>query len=319
MRQSRTFSQPKLASDARASKTLQVKNDPEHLPPTQQQELERVTQILMEEFSVAVSRATQPWKRNGKIRKIVLFGSYARGDWVDEPDNGYQSDYDLLIIVSHPDLTDIAEYWYIAEDRIMRDPAIARPVNIIVHTLDEVNQGLTRGEYFWVDIARDGIALYELPGAPLAMPKPLTPVDAYKMASGYYADWLRKVSDAIDIAEFCLDKGKWNDAAFTFHQAAERAYICYLLVRSQYVPRSHNLKFLRSLAEDKEPALIDCWPRATRLDRRRFELARRAYVEARYSASYEIGVDDLQAIRTAICKLRDTVERVSRAWIDRLQ
>ena len=296
-----------------------MRKDVDHLPPIQQQELERVTQILMDEFTVAISRATQPWKKNGKIQKIVLFGSYSRGDWVDEPDNGYQSDYDLLIIVSHPDLTDIAEYWYVAEDRIMRDPAIARPVNIIVHTLDEVNQGLTRGEYFWVDIARDGIALYDLPGTPLAMPKPLTPTDAYKMASDYYADWLRKVNDAIDIAEFCLAKGKWNDAAFTLHQAAERAYICYLLVRSQYVPRSHNLKFLRSLAEDKEPALIDCWPRATKLDRRRFELAKRAYVEARYSASYEIGIDDLQAIRTAVCKLRDTVETVSRAWIDSLR
>lgn len=278
-----------------------------------------MTQILMDEFTVAISRATQPWKKNGKIQKIVLFGSYARGDWVDEPANGYQSDYDLLIIVSHPDLTDIAEYWYVAEDRIMRDPAIARPVNIIVHTLDEVNQGLTRGEYFWVDIAHDGIALYDLPGTSLAMPKPLTPTDAYEMATNYASDWLRRIDTALEGADFYLSKGHRNDAAFTLHQAAERAYICYLLVRSQYVPRSHNLKFLRSLAEDKEPALIGCWPRATKLDRRRFELAKRAYVEARYSASYEIGSDDLQAIRTAVCKLRDTVETVSRAWIDGLR
>lgn len=275
-------------------------------------------QILMDEFAVATSRATQPWKRNGRICKIVLFGSYARGDWVDEPGNGYQSDYDLLIIVSHADLTDIAEYWYLGEDRIMRDPAIARPVNIIVHTLDEVNQGLTRGEYFWVDIVRDGIALYELPGTSLATPRPLTAADACQMAVVYRTDWLGKVSSALKGAEFYLREGHLNDAAFTFHQAAERAYICYLLVRSQYVPRSHNLKFLRSLAEDKEPALIECWPRATRIDRRRFELAKRAYVEARYSASYEIGSEDLEAIRSAVCKLRDKVEAVSQAWIDGL-
>lgn len=275
-------------------------------------------QILMDEFAVATSRATQPWKKNGRICKIVLFGSYARGDWVDEPGNGYQSDYDLLIIVSHADLTDIAEYWYLGEDRIMRDPAIARPVNIIVHTLDEVNQGLTRGEYFWVDIVRDGIALYELPGTSLATPRPLTAADACQMAVVYRTDWLGKVSSALKGAEFYLREGHLNDAAFTFHQAAERAYICYLLVRSQYVPRSHNLKFLRSLAEDKEPALIECWPRATRIDRRRFELAKRAYVEARYSASYEIGSEDLEAIRSAVCKLRDKVEAVSQAWIDGL-
>lgn len=85
---------------------------------------------------------------------------------------------------------------------------------------------------------------------------------------------------------------------------------------SQYVPRSHNLKFLRSLAEDKEPRLISSWPRATKLDRRRFELAKRAYVEARYSASYEIGSDDLFAITGAVRSLRGMVESLSREWLE---
>lgn len=279
----------------------------------------RVRQILMDEFTVAVSRATQPWKKAGKILKVVLFGSYARDDWVDEAANGYQSDFDILIAVNHKDLTDIAEYWYIAEDRIQRDAAIARPVNIIVHTLDEVNAGLTRGEYFWVDIARDGIALYELLGSALATPRPLTVTDAYELASGYLADWLEKVDAAIEGAAFYFTKGHHNDAAFTLHQAAERAYICYLLVRTHYVPRSHNLKFLRSLAEDKELRLVESWPRSTKLDRRRFELAKRAYVEARYSTNYEIGVDDLRAITTAVRHLRRVVEAVSREWIDGLR
>jgi predicted nucleotidyltransferase len=213
-----------------------VRNDVDHLPETQQDELARATQILMDEFSVAISRATQPWKKNGRVQKVILFGSYARDDWVDEPENGYQSDYDLLIIVSHPDLTDIAEYWYVAEDKILRDVAIARPVNIIVHTLDEVNQGLMRGEYFWVDIARDGIALYELPGTVLATPKPLTAADAYEMASAYLADWLGKVDAALEGAAFYVGKGHNKDAAFTLHQAAERAYTCFLLVRTHYTP-----------------------------------------------------------------------------------
>src|SRR5690606_14044932 len=161
----------------------------------------------------------------------------------------YQSDFDLLVVVNHPDLTDIAHYWYVAEDRILRDAAIARPVNIIVHSLDEVNQSLRRGEYFWVDIERDGIILYELPRHQLAMPAPLTAADAYQMASAYFDDWLEKIDTAIMGAEFYLENDKRNDAAFTLHQAVERAYICFLLVRTLYFPRSHNIKFLRSLAE----------------------------------------------------------------------
>jgi predicted nucleotidyltransferase/HEPN domain-containing protein len=296
-----------------------MRNDVDHLPPAQQEELTRATRVLLDEFAVATSRATQPWKKNGKVRKVVLFGSYGRGDWVDEPENGYQSDYDLLIIVSHPDLTEIADYWYVAEDKILRDPAIMRPVNIIVHTLDEVNRGLSRGEYFWVDIARDGVVLYDLPGSELATPMPLTAADAYEMASGYFDQWFHAIDDLLAGAELYRERNNPNLAAFTLHQAAERAYTCFLLVRSQYVPRSHNLKFLRSLAEDREPRLVDAWPRATKIDRRRFELAKRAYVEARYSAAYAIDGDDLQAMRSAVTLLRDTVETVSREWLDGLR
>jgi predicted nucleotidyltransferase/HEPN domain-containing protein len=308
-----------LASYAADRENLAMRTDVDHLPPTQQEELARVTRILMDEFAVAISRATQPWKKNGKVQKVILFGSYARGDWVDEPENGYQSDYDLLIIVSHKDLTDIADYWYVAEDKILRDAAIARPVNIIVHTLEEVNRGLTRGEYFWVDIARDGIVLYELPGSELAAPMPLTAGDAYQMAREYFEDWLAKIDSGIKLSSFAMKEKEYKDAAFLLHQAAERAYTCFLLVRTHYVPRSHNLKFLRSLAEDKEPRLIDSWPRSTKLDRRRFELTKRAYVEARYAASFEIGTDDLAAITAAIRSLRDTVEALSREWLEALR
>jgi predicted nucleotidyltransferase/HEPN domain-containing protein len=301
-----------------------MRKDLDHLPLIQQNELARVRQTLMDEFATAIAGATQPWKKNGKIQKIVLFGSYGRSDWVDEAANGYQSDFDILVIVSHKNLTDVAEYWYVAEDKIQRDPEIGRPVNIIVHTLDEVNDGLTRGEYFWVDIARDGIALYELPGVALATPKPLTAADAYDMASKYFEEKLGDIDVWLETAS--AQQARTDDpiryrrhAAFNLHQAAETAYTCFLLVRCHYVPRSHNLKFLRSLAEDKEPRLIVSWPRATKLERRRFELTKRAYVEARYSTSYEIGADDLAAITVAVRDLRDRVEAVSRDRLDVLR
>jgi len=218
-----------------------VRCEIDHLPSIQQKELDRAKQLLMDEFSVAISRATQPWKKNGRVLKIVLFGSYARNDWIDSPETGYQSDYDLLIIVSHPDLTDVADYWYLAEDKILRDPAIARPVNIIVHTMQEVNQALIRGEYFWVDIACDGIVLYELPGSTLATPQPLTAADAYEMASKYFAEKLGDINVWLETAS--VQQSRTDDpvryrrhAAFNLHQASETAYACFLLVRTLYLP-----------------------------------------------------------------------------------
>jgi predicted nucleotidyltransferase/HEPN domain-containing protein len=296
-----------------------VKSELDHLPQSKQQELVRIQRILLEEFETAIARATKPHKRDGKVYKIILFGSFARDDWVDEPENGYQSDYDLLIVVSHEDLTDIADYWYVAEDRILRDPLIQRPVNIIVHSLDEVNHALSRGEYFWVDIARDGIALYELPCHPLATPMPLTPADAYRMAKGYFDQWLESADRFLANGNENVARQWNNEAAFLLHQTTERLYICFLLVRTLYFPRSHNIKFLRSLSEDKEPRLVDAWPRESRVDRRRFERLKRAYVEARYSASYVIDADDLEALAKSIARLRDIVATLCAERLDALK
>ena len=213
----------------------------------------------MKEFGEAISRATSSSRKSGKIYKIILFGSYARDDWVDEPENGYQSDFDLLVVVSHRDLTDIEHYWYIAEDKIQRDEAIGRPVNIIVHSLDEVNQALGRGEYFWTDIASDGIALYELPCHPLATPMPLTRSRRPSNGRAAISTSILSGSKAFDRPCRFENSDQWMAATkppSLLHQATERVYICFLLVRTLYFPRSHNVKFLRSLSEDKEPRLI---------------------------------------------------------------
>jgi predicted nucleotidyltransferase/HEPN domain-containing protein len=282
----------------------------DHLPERQQQELARVRTTLLTEFEAALRKGaggTSDWRKGGRVLKIILFGSYARTDWVDEPDNGYLSDFDMLVIVSHPKLTDIADYWWEAEDRILHDPSIGRIVNIIVHDLAEVNQALGRGEYFWTDIAHDGVMLYELPGHPLAVPKPMTPRDAAEMSERYLMHWMPKIVDSLEIADFCMGAGKHNDAAYNLHQAVERAYICLLLVHTFYFPRSHNIKFLRSLAEDVDKRLIEAWPREQRIDKRRFETLKRAYVEARYSDQYEVSADELIALASCACRLRDLV------------
>jgi uncharacterized protein len=296
-----------------------MRTDLDHLPPAKQRELARVVQILLAEFDEVTARATQPWRRNGKIYKIILFGSFARDDWVDEPENGYQSDFDLLIVVSHRDLTEIGDYWYVAEDKILRDQTITRPVNIIVHSIDEVNQALKRGEYFWVDILRDGIALYELANHPLTTPKPLTSADAHRMAQEYFDRWLPSVDAFVRGAGYAMRDGDLNKAAFDLHQATERLYISFLLVSTLYFPRSHNIKFLRSLAEAKDVRLIDAWPRTTKLERRCFELLKRAYVEARYSASYSISRENLDALTGGVRRLRDLVEAVAIENLEKLQ
>jgi len=105
-----------------------MRSDLDHLPANKQRELERVVQIVFEEFEDALALASHEWKKKGRILKVILYGSYARGGWVDEPHTakGYQSDYDLLIIVNQKPLTDRVAYWAKADERLIRELSITR-------------------------------------------------------------------------------------------------------------------------------------------------------------------------------------------------
>lgn len=302
-----------------------MKTSLDHLPPAKQRELERVVQILFEEFADATAIATSEWKKQARILKVILYGSYARGGWVDEPHTakGYQSDYDLLVIVNHEKLTDRAQFWSTAEDRLNRELAITRtlrtPVNFIVHTLGEVNDGLSQGRYFFIDIARDGIALYQSDDTDLAEPQPKTPAQALAMAKEYFEEWLPSAAEFYDNFSFNLRQGRLSNAAFQLHQATERYYHCVLLVCTFYTPHVHNLGFLRTQAERIDPRLIEVWPRETRADRGRFEKLKDAYVKARYSKHYRITEDELAWLGGRVEALGQVVETICSERIEELE
>jgi len=264
-----------------------MKSDLDHLPHAKQRELAHVVRVLFEEFAAATAMATQKWKKQGRILKVIIYGSYARGGWVDDPVGGYKSDYDILIVVNDERLTDVVDYWSAADDHLMRDltinQALSAPVSFIVHSLTDVNQQLEQGRPFFIDIVRDGIALYEAEGLPFAHPRHLPPAEAKAEAQKHFDYWFPLSMHASKLAQASVENGVERDAAFMLHQAAERAYHCTMLTCTLYSPKSHRLNFLRGHAEDIAPELIAAWPRGDRFSRRCFELLREAYVNARYS------------------------------------
>jgi len=302
-----------------------MRTDLDHLPPAKQRELERVVQILFEEFRDATAISTSDWKKQARILKVILYGSYARGGWVDEPHTakGYQSDFDLLIIVNHEKLTDRAAFWSTAEDRLNRELAVTKtlrtPVNFIVHTLHEVNDGLAHGRYFFMDVARDGIALYESDSTELHEPKPKTPQQALAMAREYFSEWFPASMQRFELARLGMERGFLKPAAFDLHQTSEFLYHCVLLVCTFYTPHVHNLGFLRTQAERIDPRLIDAWPRDTRADRGRFEKLKEAYVKARYSKHYRISVEELAWLGERVEELGRTVQLICEEHIAALE
>ena len=299
-----------------------MKTDLDHLPQSKRTELEHVVRVLFAEFEDALALATQGWKKQGRIVKIVLYGSHARGDWVADPVGGYFSDFDILVIVNDQRLTDRAEYWYRADEHLIREHAITgrltAEVNFLVATMAEVNTDLRGGLPFFTDIVRDGVLLYDSGEQPFAQPQKLTSTEALAMAQKHYEEWSAKAATALKGARFYAAEGDANDAAFLYHQATERAYICLLLTLTMYAPKSHNIKFLRSLAEGQCFDLIDAWPRDSKVTRRRFELLQQAYVNARYSPQYAIQPDELQWLDERIEALLTTINAVCESHLTQL-
>lgn len=290
-----------------------MKKSLDHLPPRKQAELRQVVETVRAAFEEAISTRRAARLKDGKILKIILYGSYARGDWVHDPVGRYFSDFDLLIVVDHEDLTD-GEFWYEAENRTMPlGPDIRTPVSLIVHSLDDVNEQLDRGRYFFADIVREGVLLYDTPGVKLHKPADLKARVALEEAERHYEKWMASALDFAEVAAFCVDQQKPNLAAFNLHQASEHLYHCVLLVTTLYSGKAHNLAFLRKKAEAIDPRLADAWPRESKFERRCFELLREAYVKARYSEHYKISDEELNWLSERVAVLRNLTEAVCEA------
>lgn len=295
----------------------------DHLPAGKRQELKFVVELLREGFAEAISTRTAARLKNGKLLKIILFGSYARDDWVEDPVGRYFSDYDILVIVDHEDLTDVPEFWSKIEERLLNELAsgqrLRTPVSLIYHDLADVNDKLALGRYFFTDILRDGVVLFDEPGHPFIEPKPLTPQEALTESQEYFEEWFSSAIDFCEQAKFALGRQRPKVAAFEMHQATERFYHCVVLVLALYSPKTHNLNQLRKLAEGFEPRLAEIWPTETKFEKRCYELLRAAYVKARYSRHYRITDEELAWLAQRVGVLQSLVSEICEARLEELR
>lgn len=300
-----------------------VKSTLDHLPEGKCRELAIVVNTIREGFDRAISNRSQKRYRHGKLLKIILFGSYARGDWTQDPVGRYWSDFDILVVVDHEDLTEVGEIWLKTEKALLaltcEGSMLRTPVTPIYHSLDDVNEKLARGRYFFMDILTDGIILFEEPGYPFIQPIPLSKDDAVEESNAYYEEWVQSADSFLRGFGYALRDGDLKKAAFDLHQATERLYQCLLLVRTLYVAKTHNLNRLRALCEDIEPALKSVWPASNKDERQAYERLREAYIKARYSREYRISAKHLEWLGQRVAFLREMIRNACTKRIESLK
>lgn len=297
-----------------------MRTNVDHLPEGKQAELKRIVEILLEEMDNINGNRSPKHKKLGRIDQIILFGSYTGNCWMDDKaigrGVGYQSDYDILLVVNF-DWLARPGVWIPVDERFIHSPDIEPPVGLIVHSRADIHTQLCEGRYFFRDIYDEGIILYDgwKGQKPLPAPRALNADEVHAQASKYfeqnrdeseqfYKDYLSAMGDR-----------RYKSAVFRLHQSTEFAYRTLMLTRTLYIPKGHNLPLLRSLAERYDPSLIEIWPRGRKPYDGYFMQLNRAYVEARYSPHYEITKEVAEWLGERNVALRKVINEFCEAYL----
>jgi uncharacterized protein len=283
---------------------LIMKTSLAHLPPEKQQQLAIIVDVVREKYTVEL---------------VILFGSYARGNWVEElHDDGfhykYQSDFDIFVVTEKEHLANKIE----SDDQLWNclNRRIKTPVTFIAHDIEFLNRRLRKGQYFFSDIKKEGICLYNSGRFELAEEKILLPQEYKHLAEEDFNYYFTKAKNFNLVFQFCFDKNNYNEAAFLLHQTTESLYSAILLVLTRYKPNTHDLKKLGKRAASIEPKFLKVFPQGTEEEKRLFELLRKAYVSARYNKNYKVTPEELTWLSDRVEILRGMTEEICKNKIE---
>lgn len=271
----------------------------EHLPRQRRAHLQDVVRVIRESVPVEM---------------IILFGSYAYGDWVEDPEAGYVSDFDILVIVESATSAADHAFWENLQHRARSLPGDIL-VNVIAHDIHDVNRQLEKGSDFFREIVEDGIVLYD--SGRHSLPTHLGPragdsPDGPDARARFHWHFQRANRWLEDFDTEMHGRGDLNFAAFKLHQAAEAYFKTVLRTLTGAQLKQHDLHALGYRCSELNPAFRDILPRSNAEEKQRLRLLDRAYRDARYEMSYNITRQDLEILAVHVRALGKLVEAVCR-------
>jgi len=283
-----------------------MKKSLSYLPKAKRDELKKIVQTLLE-FK--------------EVEMVILFGSYATGKYVHQDkyvEDGityvYKSDYDLLIILSqNKQANNINLVHGITET--LKQLKLFTPVSPIYEGAGFVNEKLSEGNYFFSDIKKEGVLLYDSKRKRLARKRKLNIEEIKRQAQEYFDEWFESANGFFKQFNYALKEGEYKIAAFELHQATERYYHTVTLVFTDYKHKIHDLEELGQIASTLDLEYKKIFPRKTQTEKHHFTLLQRAYIDARYKKDYRITKKELEYLAKRVIKLRDLTEKVCKAKI----
>lgn len=276
------------------------------LPKKKQADLNYIVRLILERLPETVM--------------IILFGSYARNEYVDYDERdefGIRtikiSDYDILVVtdgISDKDAgkkLDNVENIY---NNKHKDSKRQTPVQFINESILYLNQSLSERRYFYTQIKREGIMLYDNDKFKLARRRKLHFDEIKQQAEEYYEKIFKKANGFLSGASYFKEDEDFQLAAFMLHQACENYYHTILLVFELDNNKQHNLSKLSSAVKKYSDELGKVFPRDTKEEIRLFNLIKSSYVEGRYNFDFNVTKTDIDALIPKVELLRDITQQI---------
>ncbi|HBS88050.1 MAG: hypothetical protein A2W91_09950 [Bacteroidetes bacterium GWF2_38_335] len=272
-----------------------------HLPIVNQTEITGIVSVIKDKLPAQM---------------VILFGSFARGEQVSDKyvEDGityeYRSDYDILVVMDSESLAVAKEAEKRWQQKLKGVVSDVTPLSIIFHGIEFLNAEIESGNYFFTDIIKDGVLLYDSGKHKLSQPKPLNEKQRKEKAKMYFEKWFENANEFFDTTFDDINKQRYNKAAFELHQATERFYMTLILVYTDYKPKLHDLYKLDGMAAKIDSGFKNVFPRTTAEEKRLFDLLKRAYIDSRYKLDYNITKGELEWLAERVKILRELTERV---------
>lgn len=263
---------------------------------------------------------------------VILYGSYPRGDyviWDERVEFGvrtsYQSDFDILIVVSISNykVTEnilrfkVTEEYY---EELSELYTHVTPPQFIVENIKYLNDCLGRSQYFFTDLIKDGILLFNDEQFELAAPRQLNFQEIKEVAECEFSNYYPSaVSLTGALSSYFIPRRDYMNASFLLHQICEKYYYAILLVCTNYKPKNHKLTELSAMVKGFSRKLTIVFPQNTPFEKECFELLCHAYIEGRYNSSFKMTTEQLEYLLSRVEILRDITRRICEdriAWYE---
>lgn len=278
-----------------------MKTSINYLPEQKRDELRRIVKCVLEVLP--------------GCEMIILYGSYARNTYVDYDQRieygirtCFMSDYDILVVtntrfqrhvISHI-LSKATDNYYKGMNRNE-----STTVQFIDESIDDLNKAIDKNRYFYTDIKREGIMLYNSGRYKLARRRKQNYREIKELAEEYYNERFERGNEFLLGAIFYNEQGLHKMASFNLHQTCENYYNSIILTFTLYSPKEHSLIKLSARAKTHSLESSKAFPRNTEEEKRLFDLLQDAYVQARYSLHFRITQEDIEALIPKVELLRD--------------